>query len=395
MPYWLKKNIYCLYTIKMAKWLMLIMPIVALYYTENGLTTFDIYLLQAIYSFSVAWMEIPSGYMADVIGRKKSIVAGAVLGCLGYVIYSTSSGFASFVVAEVILGLGGSFISGSDSALLYDSLASNKQEDDYLRYEGRITSFGNFAETLAAIGGGLIAAYVSYRGVYITQTIVASVAIPAAFMLMEPEKIKRTNRPSFGEIISICHQSIFVQKKLSATIFLSAACGVATLCMAWTAQIYFVHKGLDEVAITPIWVVLNLMVAVVSAQAYRVQAIIGGRLAVIIIILYIPLAYIILGLSPLWLGLVNLFIFFSIRGYATPLLKDYTNKNCEPEVRATVLSIRSLLIRLSFSALGPFIGFLSGSFSMEEALIAAGVILLIFSIISGLFFFRVMPRDEI
>ncbi|MGL1930994.1 MAG: MFS transporter [Desulfotalea sp.] len=379
----------------MAKWLMLIMPIVALYYTENGLTTFDIYLLQAIYSFSVAWMEIPSGYMADVIGRRKSLLAGSILGCLGYIIYATSSGFVSFVVAEIILGLGGSFISGSDSALLYDSLAANKQKGDYLRYEGRITSFGNFAETLAAIGGGLLAVLVSYRGVYIAQAAVAFIAIPAAFMLIEPPRVKRTRRPSFGEIVSICHQSIFINKKLSATLFISSACGVATLCMAWTSQIYFVHKGLDEVAITPIWVGLNLVVALISVQAYRVQSIIGGKRAVLSIIFYIPLGYIILGISPLWLGLVNLFVFYAIRGYATPLLKNYTNKHCGAEVRATVLSIRSLMIRLSFSVLGPMIGFLSGRFSMEEALVAAGIILLVCSVASGLFFFRVMSVDDI
>jgi MFS family permease len=72
-------NIYSLYLIKLSKWLMLIMPIVALFYTDNGLDTFDIYVLQAVYSISVALLEIPSGYMADVIGRKKSLVIGKCL----------------------------------------------------------------------------------------------------------------------------------------------------------------------------------------------------------------------------------------------------------------------------------------------------------------------------
>ncbi len=69
---------------------MLIMPIVALFYNENGLDNFDIFLLQAIYSVSVAVMEIPSGYMADVVGRKKTLILGSVLGALGYLFYSMS-----------------------------------------------------------------------------------------------------------------------------------------------------------------------------------------------------------------------------------------------------------------------------------------------------------------
>ncbi len=71
-------NIYYLYIIKLSKWLMLIMPIVALFYNDNGLTDFDIFLLQAIYSISVAFLEIPSGYMADIVGRKKSLIFGSI-----------------------------------------------------------------------------------------------------------------------------------------------------------------------------------------------------------------------------------------------------------------------------------------------------------------------------
>ncbi len=104
-------NISRLYLIKLSKWFMLIMPIVALFYNHNGLSTQSIYLLQAVYSLSVAVFEIPSGYLADVIGRKKSLIFGSVLGTFGFVIYSYSFSFESFLVAEIILGIGGSFIS--------------------------------------------------------------------------------------------------------------------------------------------------------------------------------------------------------------------------------------------------------------------------------------------
>ncbi|MBF0199936.1 MAG: MFS transporter, partial [Desulfamplus sp.] len=80
------------------------MPIVALYYSENGLAAADIYLLQAIYSLSVAILEIPSGYMADIIGRKKSLVIGSILGALGYFVYSIAYDFQGFLIAEMILG---------------------------------------------------------------------------------------------------------------------------------------------------------------------------------------------------------------------------------------------------------------------------------------------------
>lgn len=356
------------------------MPIVALFYQDNGLDNTTIYLLQAVYSLSVAFIEIPSGYTADIIGRKKALVIGSVLGTIGFVIYSLSSSFSSFLFAEIVLGLGGSFISGSDSALLYDSLAAEQREQSYLQYEGRITSLGNFAETFAAIGGGLIAAYVSYRGVYVVQTLIAAIAIPAAITLKEPPRKTLQNRPSLRQIVQISSQALFHEPKLRAAIWFSSVIGTATLCMAWTSQVYFISNGLTERSITPIWVGLNLAAALVAANAGNTREKLGTRNAMLLIITVIPTGFIFLGITPLLAGLIYLFVFYLVRGYATPYLRDLINKNCQSETRATVLSVRSMVIRTAFAALGPSIGLVSGKTSLETALVSAGILLLILTL---------------
>ena len=72
------------------------MPIVAFFYNDNGLNSYDIYLLQAVYSFSVALFEVPSGYMADIIGRRTSLIIGSFLGTIGFGVLAASSSFISF-----------------------------------------------------------------------------------------------------------------------------------------------------------------------------------------------------------------------------------------------------------------------------------------------------------
>ena len=386
-------NIYYLYIIKISKWLMLIMPIVALFYSDNGLTDFDIFLLQAIYSISVALLEIPSGYMADIVGRKKSLVIGSILGTFGYVVYSLSTTFTGFLTAEIILGFGGSLISGADSALLFDSLAATRMKHRYMQFEGRITALGNFAETGAAICGGVIAAFLSYRAVYISQAAIAALAIPASLLLLEPGRDKHHGRPGFSHIISVCKNTVFSNKQLSSSIFMSSITGVATLCMAWTAQIYFVTRGFDEIAITPLWVTLNLTVAVVAAFTTNTVKFLGRRTALLLIIFYIPFAYIFLGALPLIPALLTLYIFYSVRGYATPLLKDLINQNCDSSIRATVLSIRNLFIRFGFALLGPAIGWMSNNYSLSSGLILAGFILLLFSSIAGFRLHMFLPES--
>jgi len=389
----LQTNIYNLYLIKLSKWFMLIMPIVALYYSDNGLDDFDIYLLQAIYSVSVAVLEIPSGYMADIIGRKKSLIAGSILGTLGYVIYSLSSDFSGFLLAEIALGFGGSFISGSDSAMLYDSLAGVKQQHRYLQLEGRITSLGNFAETTAAVCGGVIAVILSYRFVYISQAIIAAVAIPASLLLLEPPRKKMLSPPGLGHILRVCKESLFTNKKLSSTLILSSIIGTSTLCMAWTAQVYFVNAGLTEKLITPLWVILNLTVAVVAAFAAIVVEKMGKRNAILAIIIIIPLSYILLGILPLVPAIMVLLIFYGIRGYATPLLKDMANRYCDSDTRATVLSIRNMIIRIGFAILGPAIGAMSAGYSLSFALKLSGTVLLVLSCLAAVFLFYSLGED--
>ncbi len=362
---------------------MLIMPIVALFYNENGLDNFDIFLLQAIYSVSVAVMEIPSGYMADIAGRKRTLILGSVMGALGYLFYSMSHDFNGFLIAEITLGIGGSFISGADSAMLYDSLSATRRQHRYLQYEGRITSLGNFAETLAAVCGGLIAALLSYRAVYLSQAFIAALAIPAALLLLEPPKDSTIAKPGLRHILSVCNNAVMTNKKLSSTILLSSIAGISTLCMAWTSQIYFVSNGLTEVTITPLWIALNLTVAIIAAFASSAMKVLGKKVSLFLIVVYLPITYVFLGMLQFIPAIICLFLFYAVRGYATPVLKDLINQNCSSSTRATVLSIRSLIIRLGFAILGPLIGWVSDISTLSSALILSGVLLLIMGIYAG------------
>ena len=115
-------NTIQLYLIKIAKWFNLVMPIVVLFYQDNGLNMSQIFLLKSVYSIAMVAAELPSGYLADVWGCRRTLLLGAILGTIGIIIYSISSGFTSFLGAEIVLGIGFSFVSGADSAMLYDSL---------------------------------------------------------------------------------------------------------------------------------------------------------------------------------------------------------------------------------------------------------------------------------
>ena len=66
----MKQNILALYLIKLSKWFSLVMPIIVLFYEDHGLGLQDVFILKSVYSVAAVTLEIPSGYLADVWGRK-------------------------------------------------------------------------------------------------------------------------------------------------------------------------------------------------------------------------------------------------------------------------------------------------------------------------------------
>jgi len=356
---------------------MLYMPIIVLFYQENGLSLRDVLTLQAIYSIAIIVLEIPSGYLADVWGRKNTIILGAILGTLGFAVYSFSYGFLGFLIAELILGIGQSFISGSDSALLYDSLKLNNKEKHYIKYEGRILSIGNFAETIAAIAGGFLAE-ISLRTPFYWQTAIAFIAIPAAIMLIEPYRVQQNKSKALAQILSIVKFSLFKSRHLSVNIFFSSIIGCATLTMAWFIQAYLKDvQNFSEYQIGIAWSILNLSVGIATIFAYKLEKYFGSFLTLLLILIIISGSYIFIGITDLKIVFVIIWLFYIARGVATPVLKDYINRLCKPEIRATVLSVRNFIIRIFFACFGPMVGWIADLYSIHTAFILTGIIILI------------------
>ncbi len=350
------------------------MPIIVLFYEDHGLGLQDVFILKSVYSIAAVALEIPSGYLADVWGRRKCLILGCILFFFGYLCYSFTETFAAFVVAEILLGTGQTLVNGADSALLYDTTVQYKKENLYLRYEGRITMIGNFAEAVAGIFGGLLAAY-SLRYPFYAQAVIAFSGIPAAFALRELN-IKSKVQSPVQEIMRIIKYSLVTNKRLCYNIMFSGIIGAATLTMAWFVQPYLMYMNTPTSWFGVIWTVLNLTVGIAALYSDRVDRYFGPKKMGILILTFVAGGYVALAFNLTYAGLAILFVFYVIRGFATPILKGYINQMTFSEMRATVLSIRNFIIRLMFAAIAPFIGWLNDVYSLRTALLASATIIL-------------------
>ena len=368
-------NIYLLYILKFSKWFMLFMPIIVIFFQENGLNMQQIFILKSLNAITVVVMEIPSGYLADRLGRRKTLLLGALLSFGGFLAYSVAHDFFMFLVAELFIGLSMSFISGADSAMLYDSLQSLERKNDYAKQEGRITSLGNFSEAAAGILGGFLAG-ISLRLPFIAQTGIAFIGIPAALMLWEPKINSVLQKTTMLSVFNTMRDTFLRNRILRAYILFSAFAGMTTLTLAWFIQPYFKAIDLPLKWFGVLWTSLNISVALTALWAYKAERLISARMMLMCISIFIGGGFILLGFFEGVWGIIVLFLIYLVRGIATPVLKDYINRYTSSDVRATILSVRSFIIRIGFAVISPFLGWYTDHYDLQHALIIAGSIFL-------------------
>ena len=368
----LQSNIWKLSAIRALKSFMLIMPVITLFYQENGLTVHDIFLLQAIFSLFVLVLDIPTGYFADIFTRRASLLIGGVVSSMGWAVYAVSSGFWGFLLAEIVLGIGTSFVSSADSAMLHDTLKVLSREREYGRQESKNQGFGLYSEAVSGVLGGFLAV-VSLRLPLVIDIFVTFLIVPLAYSLVEPMREKLSLKKShLEEIVEVVRYALFGHKEVALLILYYGLVSASTLTMVWFSQPYLLASGLPIVYFGIVWSGLLLMTGFLSGKAPQIERFFGRKKSLIILWLLPVAGYFLTGMfMPVW-SFIFLGCFYITRGVINPVILDYTNKLISSDIRATVLSVKNVPVRLIFMVLGPGVSLLADTYSLQFALLVTG-----------------------
>ena len=385
----LSHNIFKMYLLKAVLWFMVAMPIIVLFFQEHGLTLTEVMILQSIYSFSVALFEIPSGFIADVFGRKRTIILSTIFTFIGFLVFSFFGGFYAFAIAQVLVGIGGSLMSGSDSAIIYDTLLETNSKTTYTKIEGRTYAIGNFSEAFAGILGGFLAVGSIYMPIYV-QTSILFFSIPIAFTLIEPSMHKENKlERSFKAVLEVVKFAMVDNQKLKWLIIYSSAMGVATLSMAWFAQPFFKSINIPLAYFGFLWAVLNFSAGLSSFNAHQLDKKYNNYKMLFYLALAMSTSFIFLGYNTSVFGLIFILFIYLLRGLVTPILRNAINENTISNKRATVLSIRSLIIRISFAISAPILGYIADNYSLVISFYGLAILVGFFSILSAIKLYRI------
>ncbi|NOR45988.1 MAG: MFS transporter [Candidatus Delongbacteria bacterium] len=365
----LNSNIKKLNIIQICRWLMFPAPIIAIFYFKYGLTMKDLFMIQAASSMMISIFEIPTGYISDKFGRKNSLFYGLIISLIGFIIIGSSFGFTGFLIGELFLGLGVTFISGSDSAILYETFAEMGKKEDYGKAEAKFQSLHHFGEFFGVVIGGLIAAY-SFRATYAFRGLFILIAIIAAYKLVEPSQTfsSEKDKPKIWSSAFKHTKNLWYIFGVSAFIFALMIIGF------WYVQPILKNEAIPIIGFGVVFALLKSISFVAARYSTSLVAKLKLSGSIAFMIILISLGYLGISVFEGYYKLMFILPFYLVGGFYTPIINTALNKRIESKSRATVLSINNLFGRLVFSVLAPMIGFYSDMNGMETTFLLISIL---------------------
>ncbi|MEL6461671.1 MAG: MFS transporter [Cyanobacteria bacterium J06621_15] len=399
----IRSNIWKLYILKGLEFAWFPIPVIIIFYENNGLSFEQSLLLKTILSLSVFIFEIPSGYFADIFGRKASLVSGGIVWTLGLLFYCFQTSFTAFAIAEILSGLAASLISGANTALGFDSLVKINQEQNYRHVEGRLGAIAGVTEAICGLIGGLVAARNLVYPFYL-QTICIFFYFLIALTLVEPnlhqssinsspvDNTKNTKQAiNHREIWEAIRLSLLVNKKVKWLILFSANFGIITFLAVWLSQADMQSRGLAVSSFGFAWAAFHFILSFASFKATLIESIWGTKKVLLGLVLLLGLSYIFLGLINQQWGIIFIALIYFSRGVRNPLTLNLINQNLPSSIRATALSISSFIFRLGFVIIAPIVGWITDTYNLDTALFLVGFIFISF----GVFCWRKLVESEV
>lgn len=344
-------------------------PIITLFWKDEiGMSLADIMWLQAIFGATAVICEFPSGYVADRLGYRRSLLIGASFWLAGWVAYAFGTTFGGMALAEIQLGTGMAFISGADSALLFVSVEGGETLARYRAWEGRVRATSQASEAASsALGGWLYS--LAPRLPFWLQIPVAAANLGAIAAMREMPPLEGEERMShLRRAWHIVTHALVRHARLRAAMALSVALGMSTYIAVWLIQPWMQRRGIAPVWFGPLWAAAHLWLAATSLASGRLAQAFGAAPVLLACSLTAGASYFALAFGSSPLAVVFYLGFMTVRGLQGPLLAGVLQSDAPPEDRASVLSLNALLFRLAAVIVLPPVGALADRVGIEPTL---------------------------
>jgi MFS family permease len=365
----------------------LIWGINTLFLLDAGLSIGKAFLANAFFTAGMVLFEVPTGVVADTVGRRTSYLLGTatlfVTTLLYLYLWQTHAGFGWWAVVSALLGLGFTFFSGATEAWLVDGLHATGYTgtlDDAFA-KGQVA--GGIAMMAGAIGGGFLAQFTSLGVPYAARALLLAATFGVAFRAMRDigftPKPRGSVRREMGEIVRASLRHGLLNQRVRWVMLAGPFTAGVSAYGFYAAQPYLLqlYGNAHSYAISGLsaGIVAGAQIAGGASAAY-VARIFADRIMVLVVAIVASGTVIaLIGLvSSFWMALVLLMLWGTMFAAMTPVRQAYLNSHIPSAQRATVLSSDNLLGSAGGVVLQPALGRSADLWGYGQAyLLTAGV----------------------
>ena len=342
-------------------------PFAVPFWLDAGLNQQKIYLLQGIFTLVMIGLEIPTGIIADRVGRRVSLITAGLLAASGFGVYTISHGFWQFAVAETLLAVGLSLNSGTIQSMRHESTIASGNGHSGRKTAGDAHSAALFAAAATAALSGLVVKYLGFRATMILDGLTYLVATTCALRMVEPPRIVKHERararsivPVISGVLGLIGLFALLREATHIPVFLNARLlELANIDIGWFGVIFGS---------------LSLIGALVARHGHKIEAKLGDRKTAILLVTlgiasYLATSQLPEAVAPF--GIVGFSVMFAL---TKPFMDHALNSRIHDDsVRATVNSCATLVARVLYLVAGPLVGGVVDSQGVQSGYLVTGI----------------------
>ena len=347
-----------------------------LFFIQNGLSLLQIGLLESIFHGTSLLCEIPSGMLADRFSYKTNLYLARLASIVSSILILFGQGsFWIYAIAMMVNALSYNFDSGTSTAFLYDSAVEAGQKDRYLQISSFLSGVAEVTRTLGTVVAGFFI-HGALAWTYLIAIGLSFLSITLIYLMKEPMAKREKNEGLTFKTIVLQVRKEWHEKPVLFYWMMTYQLVGTLMCMFY----FYYQQKISDLAGWQVSLVmligsgLNLIAVYVASQIGKkwnsnrvfptLVALTG--LALLLVFSGTPFAFLLVYLLTNTLYAVYQPIYFNdLQGYLPS------------SVRATMLSINSMLFSLSMIVIFPLIGWLIDRWGLVAVFLVLGLILLL------------------
>lgn len=362
-------------------------PILTKTVVELGkLSLSEMYFQEAVCVVLMFLIDIPTGAIADIIGRKRTLIIGQSFLLVSYILFALMSEPLHTWLANICWAIGAAFRSGADSSLIYESLPLENRDAVYHKLESKVQGWKLALMAIGALASGWMA-HIDLRLPLLVSVPFVGISFITTFFLVE-ERSHHTLREvkySFREHLHKMYEGLMYTvhiKKILWLMCFSALLSAAGKLWFFTYNPYFEKVGLDVQEFGYIFFMLNIVGWAASHFNQKILEKLGERTMLITLLLSTAIPIMIMGIFPLKIMALGVFFQNITRGGLPPLFlamsQKYITNNA---IRATTLSVKSSVGALAGAGSQIIFGYALTQAGFLSTLTGLGVVTLILGLL--------------